>query len=107
MKIASEILRLTEGTWAIPSTKEQANKLAKIMSKPLKAKDVKKIWNLVGDDSLMDEIDSMEKDDDIRFEVAMQLKDWVERSKKEPNAFKPPFENDAIKILKEIIKSNK
>ena len=46
------------GTWAIPDTKEKVQKLKDILKQPLPASEAKdKMYDLVGDDELFDEID--------------------------------------------------
>ncbi len=63
------------GTWSTPNTMAKANKLAKLLAKPLpgeKATDV--LYDLVGDDDLFDNIDRQSSD--VRRLVADKLEKW-------------------------------
>ncbi len=67
-----------EGTWAIPDTPKKKAELKKLLSKPLKAKGASdKLYSLIGDDELADDLDDMEKkrpNDDVRTIVRSRMK---------------------------------
>ena len=57
--------KLGEGTWALPKTRKQKTELKKLMAKPLPVGDMdkqgpdditNKLYNLVGDDELFDDL---------------------------------------------------
>ena len=69
---------LTEGSWAMASTPEEITKLKTILSKPLRAKNAGKVlYNLIGDDSLLNQIDEVkltDPEDDVKQMVLIWLK---------------------------------
>jgi hypothetical protein len=71
-------LVILEGSWAMASTPEEITKLKNILSKPLRAKNAGKVlYNLIGDDSLFDQIDevkSTDPEDDVKQMVLIWLK---------------------------------
>lgn len=97
------------GTWSLPQTKQQAEKLSKLLEKPLslrKAED--KLYHLTGDDSLFDEFFYLRKEHgnkyDCRDEVKNFVKEIIKRYKKQPKDFRKPFEPEALEILKACLK---
>ena len=55
---------ITEGTWALPDSKEDVAAIQKLFQRPIPAKDAAKvIYQYIGDDSLFDQIDQIEKED--------------------------------------------
>lgn len=55
--VEEEVEEIEEGTWSTPNTPKKKAELKKLLSKPLKAKDAsKKLYNLVGNDDLHDEL---------------------------------------------------
>ena len=67
-----------EGTWAIPDTPKKKKQLKQLLSRPLKAKGASdKLYSLIGDDELADDLDDMEKkhpNDDVRTIVRSRMK---------------------------------
>lgn len=67
-----------EGTWAIPDTPKKKAELKKLLSKPIKAKGSSdRLYSLVGDDELADDLDDMEKkhpNHDVRPMVKSAMK---------------------------------
>ena len=60
--------RIAEGTWSMPETAEQKAELAKLMSQPLRCGPdgdyaTEQLYNLVGDDSLFDDIHELSQKD--------------------------------------------
>lgn len=109
MKITKRILamgrKLNEGTWAMPTTKKQAQDLANLLKKTITAKEVNdnKIANLVGSDDLYDFafelIDDGEPDASMNSMIITQVQKWVRDFQKDGSGFKKQFEPEAIKIL--------
>ena len=98
------------GTWALPNTKEKAQALHELMQKPLKAnsKAESKLYNLYGDDELFDEIIDRRADEgtnyDLRFLVATYIKGTLDYLKESPESFYVKFDQEATKILEQIVK---
>jgi hypothetical protein len=69
---------IDEGTWALPKTPKERAALKKLLSKPLNAKSATdKLYDIIGDDSLFDEIDdfaSTEPNADVRPMVRTAMK---------------------------------
>jgi hypothetical protein len=60
---------LMEGTWALPKNDADVEKIMSILSKPVKAKDAKALFNLLGDDEVFDfvsELKDEDPDQDVR-----------------------------------------
>ena len=73
---------LKEGTWEAPQTAQQARDVADLFRQPLKARDAaSRLYNLIGDDDLYDEIEYHKENDgpdaDVRHVVASKLQDWI------------------------------
>ena len=70
---------VTEGTWSIPDTPEKVRELKDLMSKELPADEAQdKIYGLLGDDELFDDIAEMEEKDpkaDVRGMIVRRLDD--------------------------------
>lgn len=104
---------LNEGTWALPFTKHDAMKLYNIMLNELTASEAKDtLYNIIGDDQLYDLLDDFTADIDkdapfidIRPEIATRLKHILDEYEANPKSFKHRFDDDALKILKTIVKS--
>ena len=103
---------ICEGTWSLPNTKDKALELYFLMQDELPA-DIAtdKIYNLIGDDLLYDIIadyqQGHDKDShtiDVRFHIASRLNTLLDRYYMNPEEFKEPFDERAIKILQDIIK---
>jgi hypothetical protein len=73
---AEKPVQLDEGTWALPKTSKQKAELKKLLSKPLSAKDATdKLYDLIGDDELADNIDDFEKDMGPKADVRNLVRD--------------------------------
>ena len=109
---------LKEGTWEAPQTAEQARDVANLFRQPLPARDAaSKLYNLIGDDDLYDQIEYTKKKDgpnaDVRWVVASKLDDWIRGGKasgkgsdyRDQNAnWRDPWDPEAIGILKRLVK---
>jgi hypothetical protein len=91
------------GTWASPRTEQSALELVKFMANPIDYRDIKKLYEILGDDVLWDCIHA-DKGTDVRPIIAAALGNWMREDL--PNWFKrwrTPWEPKAIEIvLKEI-----
>ena len=71
--------KVTEGTWSIPDTPEKVKELKDLMKQELPAAGAHdKIYHLLGDDELFDELDAMEEKDptaDVRGMIVRRLDD--------------------------------
>jgi len=97
------------GTWTLPQTKKQADKLSKLLEKSLPLKNLEnKLYDLIGDDDLFDEIVSDRKvfgeKHNYNESVKNFLKELIERYENPPEEFTKPFEPEAIEILKACLK---
>ncbi len=105
---------LNEGTWAIPNTLKKVKELEKLFKRPLPKKDIRKLWNLVGNDMLMDTIEDVYRDseegsqnEDIRWIVADWIwKNWISPKAKNIN-WLVKWEPEAWEKLTEIAKRYK
>ena len=79
--------KVTEGTWSIPDTPEKVKELKDLMKQELPAAGAHdKIYHLLGDDELFDELDAMEEKDpkaDVRGMIVRRLDDLGLLKKKE------------------------
>ena len=70
---------VTEGTWSIPDTPEKVKELKDLMSQELPADEAHdKIYGILGDDELFDNIDAMAEKDpkaDVRGMIVRRLDD--------------------------------
>ena len=97
------------GTWTLPQTKKQAEKLSKLLEKPLPLKNLEnKLYDLIGDDDLFDEIVSDRKvfgeKHDYNESIKNFLKELIERYKTSLEEFTKPFEPEALEILQACLK---
>ena len=71
--------RVTEGTWSIPETPEQVEKLTNLLKNPLDAETaLDELYDVFGDDELFDDLEVMKRDEpetDVRHVVIRRLKD--------------------------------
>jgi len=78
-KVESSEEPVTEGTWSIPDTPEKVKELKDLMAQELPAEEAQdKIYGLLGDDELFDDINSMiDKDPkaDVRGMIVRRLDD--------------------------------
>lgn len=97
------------GTWTLPQTKQQAEKLSKLLEKTLPLNNLEnKLYDLIGDDDLFDKIVSDRKvfggKHDCSDEVKDFLRELIERYETSPEEFTKPFEPEALEILKTCLK---
>ncbi|MFA6572461.1 MAG: hypothetical protein WCT77_14630 [Bacteroidota bacterium] len=95
------------GTWALPQTKKQAETLKQLMTKPLPAKEaVEKLYNLLGDDCLFDEISNLREEEGDSYDLRSTVKCYIEKIltfyQQTPENFAKPFEDEALAVLKAI-----
>jgi len=80
------------GTWSVPFETKQAEELQKLMSKKLLAAEASdKLYDLMGDDGLFDDIDvANEKDSrtDVRPLVKKKMTEWVKLYKRDPDSWR-------------------
>lgn len=70
--------KLIEGCWSVPQTKKAAEKLKALLDKPLLAKDApEKLYNLLGDDTLFDNLAGLKPEEDARQTVIDFINDQV------------------------------
>ena len=78
-KVESSEEPVTEGTWSIPDTPEKVKELKDLMSQELPADEAHdKIYGILGDDELFDNIDAMAEKDpkaDVRGMIVRRLDD--------------------------------
>ena len=78
-KVESSEEPVTEGTWSIPDTPEKVKELKDLMSQELPADEAQdKIYGILGDDELFDDIAEMEEKDpkaDVRGMIVRRLDD--------------------------------
>ena len=71
--------KVTEGTWSIPDTPEKVRELKDLMKQELPADEAQdKIYGILGDDELFDDIAEMEEKDpkaDVRGMIVRRLDD--------------------------------
>lgn len=102
---------LNEGIWALPFSKNKANKLKELMSNKLEYTEelLDNLYDLTGDDALFDDIEHRIDDEEYQGKDARELlkeylKVILDAYEKEPEAFSDNLDYDAAKILKELIK---
>ncbi len=70
---------VTEGTWSVPETPEQVEKLTILLKNPLNAeKALDELYDVFGDDELFDDLEVMKRNEpetDVRHVVIRRLKD--------------------------------
>lgn len=91
------------GTWALPQTKKQAKELQQLMKDSLPANIAcDKLYNLLGDDDLFDQILKAEKkygdNYDVRGAVEFALQNFINNP---ADAIKP-WNKEVYKICQEI-----
>lgn len=74
------------GTWAFPNTEEKVEQFKKLMEKKVTLKDMDKIYNILGDDSLFDILDNLESDmvsnkEDIRIHIFYRFEELISMGK--------------------------
>lgn len=99
----SEFSKLNEGVWSLPNTIEKAKELSDFISSnniidPKVAKD--KLYNILGDDSLYNELDSLIEDgfDDCKTYILSYIKEIIDGKIK----LNVPISSDVMDILKKI-----
>lgn len=93
------------GTWALPNTKQKAEKLQELFREPIYSNQETKdaLYDLYGDDELFDDIDGAEYKEDIRYLIACYLDKMIKYYNEKPECFNVQFDKNAIKILKAIV----
>jgi len=103
--------RITEGCWSCPNTVQKAKELVNLLSKPLLASEATdKLYNLLGDDKLFDNIEDYENEEGPDYDVRFLVKDWIiDNILKNKNDIKwyTKFDTKAINILKNALKKDK
>lgn len=103
---------LAEGTWESPNTVQDAKKLKALFKDPIYPLQAKEeLKGLIGNDSLYDEIsvyeDQAKKKDrhvDMRPVIAKFLKHWVFPYNEEHWAEDAEWDEEAVKIVRNIVK---
>ncbi len=95
-----------EGTWAAPSDVDRALELHALMKEPLPAgQATDKLYNLIGDDDLFDDIGEAEMKDgpdaDVRYLVKSKVAQWIKNY--DPNDWRTEWDADAIRILQDMM----
>lgn len=96
------------GVWEAPHTMLQARKLARLMAKPIRAKDVVggpfspagALAGLIGDDGLYDVVADKPPGSDVRSLVADLLRAWDEGYAADPDNWRDPFETGVWETLR-------
>jgi len=100
--------RIQEGTWALPFTGDKADRLHSLVADldTTFELDMTKLYDLLGDDDLWDELNKIDKSVKQGKMKAMKkaIKDMVDHYEKTPEDFKDKFEPEALEILKSIVK---
>ena len=98
--------KVTEGTWSIPDTPEKVKELKDLMKQELPAAGAHdKIYHLLGDDELFDELDAMEEKDpkaDVRGMIVRRLDDLGLLKKKEDKETVNEDHNISIDLLRNV-----
>jgi len=104
---------VTEGTWSVPETPEQVEKLTNLLKNPLNAeKALDELYDVFGDDELFDDLEVMKRNEpetDVRHVVIRRLKDMNFIKEVRENA-KPTKESlasttDDLSALEDIVMS--
>jgi len=104
---------VTEGTWSVPETPEQVEKLTILLKNPLNAeKALDELYDVFGDDELFDDLEVMKRNEpetDVRHVVIRRLKDMNFIKEVRENA-KPTKESlasttDDLSALEDIVMS--
>lgn len=99
--------KLEEGTWSLPNTKEKALELVDLLNSPLYVEDIDKLYHLIGDDELFDEIDVLKNQHFkgmINENVKAKIAEFIDNYVKDPQSFRDKWDEDSLKILKEYCK---
>jgi len=74
-----ESKKIKEGTWSVPETQEQVEKLTNLLKNPLNAETaLDELYDVFGDDELFDDLEVMKREEpetDVRHVVIRRLKD--------------------------------
>ena len=99
--VMEESKNIKEGTWSVPETPEQVEKLTNLLKNPLNAETaLDELYNVFGDDELFDDLEVMKREEpetDVRHVVISRLKDM--------NFIKEVRENNQSKPTKESLAS--
>lgn len=90
---------LLEGTWSIPDTDDKISELESILSRPINNKDAEeKLYNIIGNDSLYDNLDDPVDPSDVRFEICSYIREFILEAQKSKD-----FDTDMISKLRKIL----
>lgn len=90
---------LLEGTLVIPDTDDKISELESILSRPINNKDAKeKLYNIIGNDNLYDNLDNPVDPSDVRFEICSYIRDFILEAQKSKD-----FDTDMISKLRKIL----
>ena len=93
---------ITEGTWALPDSKEDVAAIQKLFQRPIPAKDAAKvIYQYIGDDSLFDQIDQIEKEDGKMADCRPTIKHFLGSQRVVQYMKKQKLNPNWVKKLKE------
>jgi len=99
-------VNLCEGTWSVPNTKAIATKLKLLMDNPIPTDGAAdKLYHLLGDDDLFDEINELTGAHDVRFLIALKIRDVIEMD--DVGALNVALEPDARRILQRLVKNHR
>ncbi len=101
--VMESVKKIKEGTWSVPETPEQVEKLTILLKNPLNAeKALDELYDVFGDDELFDDLEVMKRNEpetDVRHVVIRRLKDMNFIKEVRENA-KPTNEDVAPEINK-------
>lgn len=103
--------KLNEGTWSLPNTKDKAQELVDLLRKDIYKKDVQKLYDLVGDDSLWDDIETrrynVPVNDLVEKYVGNFIDNYLDDNSKgwtKDSGWKEEWNIDSLKQLAPIVK---
>lgn len=97
------------GCWAAPHKTKQAEAIRQLMMEPLPAGIANdKLYHLVGDDELHDDIDDLKSENDCRATVLNFLQGWFgktgdDKDVREDWGWSDDFEDGALVIFKDML----
>lgn len=104
-------VKLNEGTWSLPNTKDKAQQLVGLLRKNLYKRDTQKLYELIGDDNLWDDINARRYDVPINDLVERYLgsfiNDYLTDNPKgwtKDSGWKEEWDIDSLKQLAPIVK---
>lgn len=89
------------GIWAVPNTVAKAERLQNLLRKKIsRARAQLEIYNLLGDDDLMDSFKALKRDEDPRFAIVYRLKEILAMPE---HGFTAGWEPKARQICAQIV----